>query len=874
MEAAPGPKLLQQAEKILLRPIHPHLISYCPSMDLIAIVTDEENLDVYRINGQRAFGLKRNNDTVSVDAIAWKFNGQSIAVAWSNGFVDVLSAETGKVLHKDVAPPPMVGAGNADGSTVDERQMRIGCIGWGLHFIDVENAKRRTGVRKGNANGTDEVGVAKIDCAKEGETTDNWDAFKDETTLEDFLQRKPDLQALDIAPDLPDQLAMMDVETLLPKLPAIPLPPATPFMRLQQPTDSGAFSAQAQVDAIFHSSHMKDHNAVDVMVRCSDVGTAHPSLYDSLESVNVGLPARWNITKSKTLMHASHPYSCSNGLLMEVKTSSAQTKLAFVPLTLGFIQSAGIYLHLIASKTSQLQNLLLYVQQCLQRIQTYWKHSQDLPSKFMMNVSETLEEKGQGSLGQNLYHLACTGNCPPVIKEWLVNELQEAGHKRWDLTVQSSLTTLLTLIHESLLPALDRCSIVISRLRGLAQFHDSNWIFSTPLTSFDALQNLLKNMRLLAHTTLLYAGDEKRQFGMFSKWLRYEIDFEATEPGSQSREEMEGRDPGVDIAMVLEYIGHGLRKSDLTPYLRPQADLNEQQQGRPPSGYEETSKAVELLKEDASYIEEALCLEQVLKHLQGQCGKLFHQIGGWQEKSTTMDCGVVLEEGDGWEALDLRMVFDPTSPPLITTYIATYNPQTSRTSPSQPQLHIHRLTHPSIITTLPKDIHSYTLSTLSFPPSTKILDAKFADDNVLLVLLSTPTRLPSKQTTEKNEISGILISLPYTTPTSHPSAAPSDPQTQSSPSTLSYTPLPPSLLPLGSPNSRPLPTSSHTPTLTLSPDALRTLTLHTFERRFAPLKLVVNGRKGRRVVVVLGEDRKHYRVLDLDFRENGKEGGR
>jgi anaphase-promoting complex subunit 4 len=37
---------------------------------------------------------------------------------------------------------------------------------------------------------------------------------------------------------------------------------------------------------------------------------------------------------------------------------------------------------------------------------------------------------------------------------------------------------------------------------------------------------------------------------------------------------------------------------------------------------------------------------------------------------------------------------------------------------------------------------------------------------------------------------------------------------------------------------------------------------------------VVNGRKGRRVIVVLGSDRKHYRVLDMDFKKKstGKSG--
>ena len=55
----------------------------------------------------------------------------------------------------------------------------------------------------------------------------------------------------------------------------------------------------------------------------------------------------------------------------------------------------------------------------------YWTHSQDLPSKFMRNVNESLEEKEEGTLVENLYHLAVTGHCPATLKEWLVDELAE-----------------------------------------------------------------------------------------------------------------------------------------------------------------------------------------------------------------------------------------------------------------------------------------------------------------------------------------------------------------------------------------------------------------------------------------------------------------
>lgn len=648
MEAPKGPQLLQQAEKILLRPIHSHLMSYCPTMDLIAVVTDEENLDVYRINGQRAFGLKRKSEDDSIDAICWQENGLAIAVSWSDGCTDVVSSETGKVVHRDVPPPIPSEDPMGDG-------VRTRCIGWGLNFIDVESVKKRTGSSKKKTEGNGATPEKKtIDLSIQ--TTDDWDTFKDDTNLEDFLQRQPDFESLDIAPDLPDQLAMMDMETLLPKLPPIPMPPANPFMR-HVATDAGAFSSQAMVDGLLHSHHLRDHNSVDMFIRCTEKGSVHPSIYDSMETVDIRLPEAWGV-ESSPIAHASHPYACTHGLLMSIaKPGEERKKIAYVPLTLGFIPSAGIYLHLIASKTAQLQNLLSYLTHSLTRIRTFFTHSQDLPGKFMRNISETLAENNQSDLVQNLYHLACTGHCPPLIHDWLVDELAEQGHKRWDNAVTSGTSTLIQLLHENFLPALDHCAIVISRLRGLAVYHEQGWIFGGPVSSFTALLDLLKNLRLLAHTTLLYATDEKRHFASFSKWLRYCIDFEATEPDSQSRAEMEARDPGVDIAVVLEYVRYNMTNSHLKPYLKSGKEVGGNG-GKEAASYEDTMKAIELLKEGATFKTEALCLEKVLSHFGEGVKGLLKQVSQWQENNISMDSGLVLEGGDVGDAVDIRMVYE------------------------------------------------------------------------------------------------------------------------------------------------------------------------------------------------------------------------
>jgi hypothetical protein len=71
----PPPKLLQHADRILPQAVHPHLIACCPTMDLIAVVNHEEQLNVYRFGGQRAFGLQKKGGQGKIVSLGWKFNG-------------------------------------------------------------------------------------------------------------------------------------------------------------------------------------------------------------------------------------------------------------------------------------------------------------------------------------------------------------------------------------------------------------------------------------------------------------------------------------------------------------------------------------------------------------------------------------------------------------------------------------------------------------------------------------------------------------------------------------------------------------------------------------------------------------------------------
>ena len=100
--------------------------------------------------------------------------GQSLAAAYDNSSISLTNAHTGKVVHQ------------IDCSVYSKSQ--ICCLGWGINFAD------------GN----------KISL--------EFDKFKDEVTSDDMISQIPRVRSMDIVPDLPLDLALLDVEASLPKL--------------------------------------------------------------------------------------------------------------------------------------------------------------------------------------------------------------------------------------------------------------------------------------------------------------------------------------------------------------------------------------------------------------------------------------------------------------------------------------------------------------------------------------------------------------------------------------------------------------------------------------------------------------------------------
>jgi anaphase-promoting complex subunit 4 len=63
------------AEKAIHQPASlDGLLAYCPTMDLLALATKEEQVFVYRLNGQRVFSAAQKGPS-RVEKLRWKPNG-------------------------------------------------------------------------------------------------------------------------------------------------------------------------------------------------------------------------------------------------------------------------------------------------------------------------------------------------------------------------------------------------------------------------------------------------------------------------------------------------------------------------------------------------------------------------------------------------------------------------------------------------------------------------------------------------------------------------------------------------------------------------------------------------------------------------------
>lgn len=321
-----------------------------------------------------------------------------------------MSGETGKIVRH----------GGDDPFTIDASGSRpepgvITCLGWGTTLTgSIKIASPNTKKKSQSA-----------DLADGQLSTEDWydnlqgDSIRDLLSQEAPVHDSQNRQGM--LDDLPRQLALLDVEAVLPRLSPIPA-------RANAGGRYDMFATQIALDDYFNSMSHKDRSAAEVMLIGHKDGLIRLVIDDILE---VSLPPRNDEEEKDYLLYAFHPQSPCHALLRgqtdrdETGDAKGSHGLSLGLFDIPLLSSGGSHLHLIVSRTAQIRDLCNYISYSIICAKSDWTTNINLPTRFMENVNETLDEKGEGTLEQNLYHLAMTGNFSPTILEWLRDELAE-----------------------------------------------------------------------------------------------------------------------------------------------------------------------------------------------------------------------------------------------------------------------------------------------------------------------------------------------------------------------------------------------------------------------------------------------------------------
>ncbi|KAI0901529.1 anaphase-promoting complex, cyclosome, subunit 4-domain-containing protein [Annulohypoxylon nitens] len=658
---------------------HNGLLTYNPSIELFAGAAGPKTLQIWRSNSQVVTKSSQRGERDSVEALCWKADGQFLAAGWSDGVVRLMGLETNKAVHQ----MPICEAGKS----------RITCIGWG---------RNNSGKRPDSASTASSLPV------------------------EDVLSTGLFPSGKKPIVDLPRELTFLEVETALPKLSPLPASGGSG-------DDSFVFTTRASLEFLFQPFSPHDSDKVDVMIVGTDDGQIHVSIYDSfiIGTFKYSLPQPSERDVSLQLCHhASHPNLSTHILVFRPSKDDNASTIYLIPMDLTFIHSSPENLSLLASKTTTLQKLLRYVKQVQMHMIHEWQSTRELPTRFLNSINETLRESenyGEMTIGQALYHSVVTGHTFPEVKEWLIDQLAERGHKRWDKAVVSGLQALRSLVHENFLPALERIGIILSRLLGIARFHESKAETGFTSAQITRVMDIVSCLMLAGNKILLIVMEELELFQSFSIWLRHEIDRLASSLGTDDLTEKEAT---MEHGKILAYIQQYMSASPLRHHLSNVPAENSEEGRRQAEG---GSSLLELLSKQLKKHDTGQPDESVFSQVEFLCGYLgdktdaiFEGIAEAEKRSVRFGQPAALKLENKISMIDVTMsVTSISGAPQAATYTALTTEKKEHT------VYIFRTTM-SVLNGISGPVTTF-VSCVELGDG-RVLNLKFLCNNSLLVL--------------------------------------------------------------------------------------------------------------------------------------------
>jgi anaphase-promoting complex subunit 4 len=225
--------------------------------------------------------------------------------------------------------------------------------------------------------------------------------------------------------------------------------------------------------------------------------------------------------------------------------------------------------------------------------------------------------------------------------------------------VTTGLENLRRLVHENMLPALDRCSVILSRFAGIAKFQGMNDSVGFTIKQITLIMDTVACLHLVSSKILIQAVDELDLFTAFSSWLRYEIDRLASDSSTSPDDDKVEKEASIDHSKVLLYLQTAMTTSPLAIYFddsQPEDHDNgwkNAEEGLPM--YDVLDKQLQKQERGVPFMKTLPRIELLYKFLAGQASTIFSQIAEAEKRNVLF--GEVHEVGVTESAglVDMRM---------------------------------------------------------------------------------------------------------------------------------------------------------------------------------------------------------------------------
>jgi anaphase-promoting complex subunit 4 len=191
-------------------------------------------------------------------------------------------------------------------------------------------------------------------------------------------------------------------------------------------------------------------------------------------------------------------------------------------------------------------------------------------------------------------------------------------------------------VHENMLPALDRCSVILSRFAGIAKFQGSNDTVGFSSQQIAQIMDIVASLHLISSKILIQVVDELESFTAFSAWLRYEIDRLASDTSTSSTEEAAEKEASIDHSKVLLYLQTSMTNSPLSVFFGGSVEGHADGWSQIQPGasiFDQVNQQLQKQEQGGSYLEQLPRVDFLCRFLGLQANAVFSQIAEAEKRN-------------------------------------------------------------------------------------------------------------------------------------------------------------------------------------------------------------------------------------------------